>query len=182
MIVNNASRLMAPCEGGEDWLGSSGGALDMVMRDGLSNYTFFSLPSQQRDTPNLSCSVPFTGSSPKSCTGLKLSEVPLRCLWCASLSFDGAEKLLKVFWNSLSSDIGSLLALSLSFTRTSSLPPLWKRLNVWSLSLKFSLGAHLCAKHDVLVQKLLLNHHRFCLLCYSADGFFPKNFESLLPI
>ena len=37
MIVNNASRLMAPCEGGEDWLESSGRALDMVMRDGLSN-------------------------------------------------------------------------------------------------------------------------------------------------
>lgn len=37
MIVNNASRLMASCEGGEDWLGSSGRALDMVMRDGLSN-------------------------------------------------------------------------------------------------------------------------------------------------
>lgn len=37
MTVNNASRLMAPCEGGEDWLESSGRALDMVMRDGLSN-------------------------------------------------------------------------------------------------------------------------------------------------
>lgn len=37
MIVNNASRLMASCEGGEDWLESSGRALDMVMRDGLSN-------------------------------------------------------------------------------------------------------------------------------------------------
>lgn len=37
MIVNNAWRLMASCEGGEDWLGSSGRALDMVMRDGLSN-------------------------------------------------------------------------------------------------------------------------------------------------
>lgn len=37
MIVNNASRLMAPCEGGEDWLRSSGRALDMVMRDGLNN-------------------------------------------------------------------------------------------------------------------------------------------------
>lgn len=37
MIVNNASRLMAPCKGGEDWLESSGRALDMVMRDGLSN-------------------------------------------------------------------------------------------------------------------------------------------------
>lgn len=36
-IVNNASRLMAPCEGGEDWLDSSGRAMDMVMRDGLSN-------------------------------------------------------------------------------------------------------------------------------------------------
>lgn len=37
MIVNNAPRLMAACEGGEDWLESSGRALDMVMRDGLSN-------------------------------------------------------------------------------------------------------------------------------------------------
>lgn len=37
MIVNNASRLMAACEGGADWLQSSGRALDMVMRDGLSN-------------------------------------------------------------------------------------------------------------------------------------------------
>lgn len=37
MIVNNASRLMAVCEGGEDWLEASGRALDMVMRDGLSN-------------------------------------------------------------------------------------------------------------------------------------------------
>lgn len=36
-MVNNAPRLMAPCEGGEDWLQSSGRALDMVMRDGLSN-------------------------------------------------------------------------------------------------------------------------------------------------
>lgn len=36
-MVNNALRLMAPCEGGEDWLQSSGRALDMVMRDGLSN-------------------------------------------------------------------------------------------------------------------------------------------------
>lgn len=92
MIVNNALRLMAPCEGGEDWLGSSGGALDMVMRDGLSNYTFSPLPSQQHNTPNLSCSVPLTGSSPKRSAGLKLCEVPLRCFWCASLSLDGAEK------------------------------------------------------------------------------------------
>lgn len=37
MIVNNASRLMAVCEGGEDWLEANGRALDMVMRDGLSN-------------------------------------------------------------------------------------------------------------------------------------------------
>lgn len=37
MIVNNASRLTAACAGGEDWLESSGRALDMVMRDGLSN-------------------------------------------------------------------------------------------------------------------------------------------------
>lgn len=37
MIVNNASRLMAPGEGGKDWLESSGRALDMVMRDGPSN-------------------------------------------------------------------------------------------------------------------------------------------------
>lgn len=36
-MVNNAPRLMAPCEGGEDWLQSSGRALDMVMREGLSN-------------------------------------------------------------------------------------------------------------------------------------------------
>lgn len=59
MIVNNALRLMAPCEGGEDWLGSSGGALDMVMRDGLSNYTFFppSLSTTQHTKSLLFCPV-----------------------------------------------------------------------------------------------------------------------------